>query len=67
LPSPWWSWGRLENGRETASTPKSIIPLKPITVIRDNIKKTIVADQVWSIAQICAAEFTAACAAAGLP
>jgi D-xylose transport system substrate-binding protein len=40
--------------------------LKPIAVTRDNIKNTVVADQFWSIAQICTTEFAAACAAAGL-
>jgi D-xylose transport system substrate-binding protein len=42
------------------------ILLQPIAVTRDNIKSTVVADQFWSIAQICTAEFTAACAAVGL-
>jgi len=42
------------------------ILLKPITVTRDNIKNTVVADQFWSIEQICTREFAAACAAAGL-
>ncbi len=42
------------------------ILLKPIAVTRDNIKNTVVADQFWSIEQICTAEFAAACAAVGL-
>ncbi len=42
------------------------ILLKPIAVTRDNIKNTVAADQFWSIAQICTAEFAAACVAVGL-
>lgn len=42
------------------------ILLKPIAVTRDNIKNTIVADEFWTLDQICTAEFAAACAAAGL-
>lgn len=42
------------------------ILLKPIGVTRDNIKNTVVADQFWSIEQICTADFEAACAAADL-
>ena len=42
------------------------ILLKPIAVTRDNIKNTVLADQFWSIEQICTAEFAAACSAVGL-
>ncbi len=42
------------------------ILLKPIAVTRDNIKNTVVADQFWSIEQICTSEFVKACVAAGL-
>lgn len=42
------------------------ILLKPIAVTRDNIQNTVVADQFWTIDQICTAEFSAACTAVGL-
>lgn len=42
------------------------ILLKPIAVTRDNIRNTVVADEFWTVDQICTAEFAAACAAAGL-
>lgn len=42
------------------------ILLKPIAVTRDNITSTVIADQFWSIAQICTPEFASACAAASL-
>ncbi len=42
------------------------ILLKPIAVTRDNIKNTVLADQFWTVEQICTAEFAAACSAVGL-
>jgi D-xylose transport system substrate-binding protein len=42
------------------------ILLLPVAVTRDNIKETVVADQFWSIDQICTPDFRAECTAAGL-
>jgi D-xylose transport system substrate-binding protein len=38
----------------------------PVVVTKDNVKSTIVADKFWSVAQICTADFKAACQAAGI-
>lgn len=40
--------------------------LTPIAVTKDNIKDTVVADGFWTVAQICTADYAAACTAAGL-
>jgi D-xylose transport system substrate-binding protein len=40
--------------------------LTPVSVTKDNIKDTVVADGFWSIDQICTADYAAACTAAGL-
>jgi D-xylose transport system substrate-binding protein len=40
--------------------------LKPISVNKDNIKDTIIADGFWSVEQICTAEFKSYCEAAGI-
>ena len=42
------------------------ILLAPVAVTKDNIKSTIVADGFWTAAQICTADFAAACTAAGI-
>jgi D-xylose transport system substrate-binding protein len=38
----------------------------PVSVTKDNVKSTIVADKFWSVDQICTADFKAACQAAGI-
>jgi D-xylose transport system substrate-binding protein len=38
----------------------------PVAVTKDNVKSTIVADKFWTVAQICTADFKAACQAAGI-
>ena len=40
--------------------------LTPIAVTKDNIKDTVVADNFWTVDQICTADYADACAAAGL-
>ena len=40
--------------------------LTPIAVTKDNIKDTVVADNFWTVAQICTADYADACTAAGL-
>lgn len=38
----------------------------PVSVTKDNVKDTIVADKFWTVDQICTADFKAACQAAGI-
>jgi len=40
--------------------------LTPVAVTKDNVKTTIIADGFWTAAQICTADFAAACTAAGI-
>jgi len=40
--------------------------LTPVAVTKDNIKDTVIKDGFWSAAQICTADFKAACTAAGI-
>ena len=40
--------------------------LTPVAVTKDNVKDTVIADGYWTAAQICTAEFKAACTAAGI-
>ena len=40
--------------------------LTPIAVTRNNVKQTVVDDGFWTVAQICTAEYEAACRATGL-
>ena len=40
--------------------------LAPVAVTKDNIESTVVADGFWTAAQICTADFAAACTAAGI-
>ncbi len=42
------------------------ILLTPVSVTKDNIESTIVADGFWTAAQICTSDFAAACTAAGI-
>jgi D-xylose transport system substrate-binding protein len=60
----------LANGEEVADTTDfqgvpSLI-LDPIVVTADNIADTVVADEFWSVEDICTADYADACAAAGL-
>ncbi len=40
--------------------------LKPIAVIKTNVKDTVVKDGIYKVEQICAGSFAKACSAAGL-
>ncbi|SNS14407.1 sugar ABC transporter substrate-binding protein [Actinacidiphila glaucinigra] len=40
--------------------------LTPVSVTKANVKDTVVADKLWSVEEICTAEFAKACKAAGL-
>ena len=60
--------GRVHASMAGSTTARSMCPsilLTPISVTRDNIMKTVVADQFWSIEQICTADFKTFCDAAG--
>jgi D-xylose transport system substrate-binding protein len=60
----------LANGRPVASenvtrgTPTTL--LSAVVVTRDTIMDTVVADGIYTVAQICTDEYAAACAAAGI-
>jgi len=43
------------------------IVLAPVSVTKDNIRETVIADQFWSVEQICTADFESFCEAAGIP
>jgi D-xylose transport system substrate-binding protein len=56
-------------GGKTTPNGKIDVPsvlLTPIAVTKDNVKDTVVADGFWTVAQICTADYAAACTAAGL-
>ncbi len=58
----------MTNGK-TVNNTKIDVPsvlLTPIAVTKDNIKATVVADNFWTVAQICTTDYAAACKAAGL-
>ena len=61
---------KLANGQavtgptSTAGTPTTL--LSAVVVTRDTIMATVVADGLYTVAQICAPEYAAACAAAGI-
>jgi D-xylose transport system substrate-binding protein len=40
--------------------------ITPIVLTKDNIKTTVVADGLYSVAQICTPDYAAACKSAGL-
>jgi D-xylose transport system substrate-binding protein len=42
------------------------IVLAPVSVTKDNIRETVIADQFWSVEQICTADFESFCEAAGI-
>ncbi|MBB5785498.1 substrate-binding domain-containing protein [Jiangella mangrovi] len=60
----------IVNGEDVADTTDfqgvpSLI-LDPIVVTQDNVGDTVVADEFWSVDEICTADYADACAAAGL-
>jgi D-xylose transport system substrate-binding protein len=52
----------VNNGKEDVPS----ILLTPVSVTKENIKTTVVADNFYTAAQICTADYAAACKAAGL-
>jgi D-xylose transport system substrate-binding protein len=52
----------VNNG--TADVPSIIYD--PVSVTKDNVKDTIVADEFWPVAEICAGAYKADCTAAGI-
>jgi D-xylose transport system substrate-binding protein len=59
-------------GKVTGKTPngKKEVPsvlLAPVSVMKENVKSTVIADGFWTAEQICAGEYKTACAAAQLP
>jgi len=53
---------RVNNGK--ADVPA--ILLTPVSVTKENVMQTVVADQFWSVNQICTVDFKGFCAAAGI-
>jgi D-xylose transport system substrate-binding protein len=53
---------RVNNGKENVPA----ILLTPVSVTKENMLQTVVADQFWSVDQICTADFKGFCAAAGI-
>ncbi len=53
---------QVDNGQ--GKVPSQI--LDPVSVTKDNVKDTVVADGFWKASQICTADFAAACQAAGI-
>jgi D-xylose transport system substrate-binding protein len=49
-----------------AALPPPSILLTPVAVDKSNVATTVVKDAFWTKADICTAEFAAACAAAGI-
>jgi D-xylose transport system substrate-binding protein len=55
--------GKTQNGKKEVPS----VLLAPVAVTKENVKSTVVADGFWTVEQICAGEYKAACAAAQLP
>ena len=53
---------RVNNGKSDVPA----ILLTPVSVTRDNVMQTVVADRFWSVDQICTADFKTYCDAAGI-
>jgi len=56
--------GKPESTTEKNGVPSTI--LDPVAVTKDNIKDTVVKDNIYKVTDICTASFAAACSAAGL-
>jgi D-xylose transport system substrate-binding protein len=56
------------NGQTTQNGSKGVpsILLTPVSVTKDNIKSTVVADGFWTRDQICTADYATACTQAGI-
>jgi D-xylose transport system substrate-binding protein len=53
---------KIDNGMEQVPS----VLLKPVPVTKDQIKDTIVKDKFWSVKEICAGKYAAACKEAGI-
>jgi D-xylose transport system substrate-binding protein len=53
---------KVNNGTKEVDS----VILEPVAVTKENVRSTVVADNFWSIAQICTDNYKAACTAAGL-
>ena len=62
-PDPALFNAQVDNGR----LPVPAILLTPVAVTRANLGTTNFADKFWQLADVCAGEYAAACARAGLP
>lgn len=63
------AYALLQGEEPDAQTDVDGVPstlLEPVAVTIDNIMDTVVADDFWTVADICTAEYAAACAAAGI-
>ncbi len=56
------------NGKVTNNNATDVpsVLLTPVAVTKDNIKSTVVADNFWTVQQICTPQYADACKAAGL-
>jgi D-xylose transport system substrate-binding protein len=54
--------GKVNNG----SVDVPSVLLVPVAVTKDNVASTVIADGFWTAAQICTADYAAACTAAGI-
>jgi len=61
-PAPALFNAQVDNGRIQVPS----ILLQPISVTRDNLQLTILADQFWVPAEVCVGEYAMACQAAGI-
>src|SRR5918998_504716 len=61
-PPPALVHGETDNGMKAVPS----VLLEPIAVTKENIQDTIVKDNFWPVSEICAGEFRAACAEAGI-
>ncbi len=54
--------GTVNNGKIDVPS----VLLTPVAVTKDNVESTVIADGFWTAAQVCTADFAAACTAAGV-
>jgi D-xylose transport system substrate-binding protein len=58
--------GLVQNKVNNGATDVPFVQLTPVAVTKDNVKTTVVADQFWTVQQICTTDYAAACTAVGL-
>lgn len=54
--------GEVDNGKKQVPS----VLLKPVSVTKDNVKSTVVADGIYTVNQICTPQYAQACQAVGL-